>query len=243
MAAELSMPDEALPAPESAAAPAESAPASPRKRPPAPPAESGPSVAATADTARLESRAGEEEGSHAPASAGPAAPLPPLRRLVEALLFAADAPLSPTKIKDVVGAELAQVRTALDELATEYETAGLAFGVQAIGGGFVISTRPEFGRWVTALKKSRDEGRLSPAALETLAIIAYRQPVNRVNIEAVRGVQSGSLIRALMDKDLVRVVGKEEVPGHPVLYGTTPRFLEILGLNSLSDLPKPEELK
>ncbi len=173
----------------------------------------------------------------------PAGPRPPLRSLVEGLLFATDAPLTLAKMREILDAEGADVRAAIDELAAEYDAQGRAFGVQAIGGGWALSTRTEVGPWVARLKKSRDEGRLSPAALETLSIIAYRQPINRVNIEAIRGVQSGALIRALMDRDLVRVAGKEELPGHPVLYGTTPRFLELLGLNSLSDLPKPEDLK
>lgn len=173
----------------------------------------------------------------------PSGPPPPLKALVEGLLFAADEPLTVAKLKDVLGVEPARVREAIEALTAEYDGQERAFGVQAIAGGYVLSTRPAFHPWVSRLQKARDEGRLSPAALETLAIIAYRQPVNRVNLEAIRGVQSGALIRALMDKDLVRVVGKEDLPGHPVLYGTTPRFLEILGLNTISDLPRPEELK
>lgn len=227
------MPDELVPAPE----PVATEPAAPVEAAPAVPAAEGAASPASAPAAPA-----APETAPAPPPA-PAGPLPPLKRRVEALLFAADAPLTPARIKDVLESDAAEVRAALDELAAEYDSLGLAFGLQAIGGGYVLSTRPEYGTWVGLLKKSRDEGRLSPAALETLAIVAYRQPINRVNIEAIRGVQSGALIRALMDKDLVRVVGKEDLPGHPVLYGTTPRFLEVLGLNSLSDLPKPEELK
>lgn len=173
----------------------------------------------------------------------PETPPPPVKALVEAVLFASAVPVTMARLKEIVDADTATIRAAIAELTAEYDQQGRSFGMQAIANGWVLTTRPEYHAWMAKLEKSRDEGRLSPAALETLAIIAYRQPINRVNIEAIRGVQSGPLVRALMDKDLVKVVGKEDLPGHPVLYGTTERFLEILGLQTLNDLPKPEDLK
>ncbi|MBI3271616.1 MAG: SMC-Scp complex subunit ScpB [Planctomycetes bacterium] len=170
--------------------------------------------------------------------------MPELRSIVESLLFVSDQPVSVARIQDAVpGTEAEAVRQAAAQLAAEYDSQGRAFGLQEVSGGYLLSSRPEYAEFVTRLRKGRDDARLSSAAMETLAIVAYRQPVSRAQVEAVRGVQSGALLRALLDKGLIRIAGREEVPGHPVLYGTTPRFLQALGLASLSDLPRPEDLK
>ncbi|MBI5367358.1 MAG: SMC-Scp complex subunit ScpB [Planctomycetes bacterium] len=170
--------------------------------------------------------------------------MPELKQIVESLLFVSDAPVSAAKLAEAIpGAQAAAVREAASALAADYDAQGRAFGLQEVAGGYQIASRPEFVDYVTRLRKGRDEGRLSSAAMETLAIVAYRQPVSRAQIDAIRGVQSGNLLRALLDKALVRIAGREDAPGQPVLYGTTPKFLQALGLASLADLPRPEELK
>ena len=179
-------------------------------------------------------------------AAPPAAPVPArdYRRVVEALLFASERPLTLGKIHDAAP-ELKQpaIRELLDQLRSDYAAVGHAFELVEIAEGWQILTRPEYDEWIARLKKSKSQAKLSGAALETLAIIAYKQPVRRVDIEAIRGVQSGELVRALMDRGLVRIAGREDQPGSPLLYGTTKEFLEILGLKDLNDLPKPEEVK
>jgi segregation and condensation protein B len=163
---------------------------------------------------------------------------------VEAILFVSDEPLSINKIRDLLdGPDAAEIRGAIDQLRNEYETTGRAFTIEEIAGGFQMLTRPPYADIISRLRKARAEKKLSQAALETLAIIAYRQPIKRVDIEAIRGVASGEILRALMERNLVKIVGREEIPGNPVLYGTTKEFLEVFGLNSVQDLPKPEEVK
>jgi len=165
-------------------------------------------------------------------------------RTFEALLFATDAPLIPGAVRKIIpGATPARVRRWAEALGKEYDERGRAFFVKEAAGGWQILSRPEYADAVGRLLRVRSEGKLSTAALETLAIVAYRQPINRADLESIRGVGSGPLLRALMEKGLVKVTGKEETLGRPVLYGTTDRFLELLGLASLKDLPKPEELK
>lgn len=165
-------------------------------------------------------------------------------RTFEALLFVSDGPLSPAAVRKIIaGATPARVRRWADTLGHEYDERGRAFQLREIAGGWQLLSRPEHADAVARYLKVRSEGKLSTAALETLAIVAYRQPVNRADLESIRGVGSGPLLRGLMEKGLVRVSGKEETLGRPVLYGTTEKFLELLGLPSLKDLPKPEELK
>ncbi len=163
---------------------------------------------------------------------------------VEAILFATDTPLPPGKIAQV--AELPgvrAVRTAIATLNERYERVGCAFRIEEIGGGFQMLTRSEYHDVIERLTKARSESRLSQAALETLAIIAYRQPILRADVEAIRGVASGEVLRGLLEKGLVKIVGRAEVIGRPMLYGTTRRFLEFFGLGELEDLPRAEELR
>ncbi len=167
-----------------------------------------------------------------------------LRSVVEAILFASDEPLEASKIAKVAGAGSArQVRTLIEELNGEYAQRGSAYHIEQIAGGYVMLTLPEYNDWLKQLLRSRQESKLSQAALETLAIVAYKQPVMRVTVEAIRGVGAGEMIRNLMEKGLVKIVGRAEELGRPLLYSTTRKFLEVFGLNSLLDLPKVAELR
>ena len=166
-----------------------------------------------------------------------------IKSKVEALLFATDRPVAATKVAQIIGGTDARVvKKAIELLRKEYDEQARAFQIEEIADGYQLLTRPEFRECVTKLRRSAVEARLSQAALETLAIIAYRQPVLRARVEGVRGVQAGELLRGLMEKNLVKIVGRENVVGRPILYGTTRRFLEHFGLKSLKDLPKIEEV-
>lgn len=165
------------------------------------------------------------------------------RCAVEALLFSTDKPLGAGKIADILGAgDGRTVRQAVKTLQQEYEAGGRAFQIEEIAGGFQIFTLPEYHPYVMRLGKAVKEEKVSQAALETLAIIAYRQPILRADIESIRGVQCGPILRALIERGLVKVVGKSEELGRPLLYGTTRKFLEVFGLKSVSDLPQAAEL-
>jgi len=167
-----------------------------------------------------------------------------LRGIVEALLFAAETPLSAARIAGVIRSGNARlVRGIIEELRAEYDTRGSAFSVEELAGGYRVLTRPEFHTWVRRLRQREQEDTLSQAALETLAIVAYRQPITRADIEDIRGVQSGYILRSLIEKSLVRVVGRTEELGRPLLYGTSGKFLDAFGLASLRDLPKLDELE
>lgn len=164
--------------------------------------------------------------------------------LVEAILFTTDAPLAPAKIVQV--SELPGVKVvkqAVKALNEKYEQMGCSFRIEEIGGGFQMMTLPEYHDVLGRLSKARSDTKLSQAGLETLAIIAYRQPILRADIEAIRGVASGEILRTLMEKQLVKIVGRAEVIGRPMLYGTTRKFLDVFGLANLEDLPRVEELK
>ena len=157
---------------------------------------------------------------------------------LEAALFLSDDPLSAKKLAEVTRlTDAAEARRLVRKLQALYEKEGAAFEVAEIAGGFQLLTRPIFYRWLARLHKPADDLRLSGAALETLAIIGYRQPIMRADVEAVRGVQCGELLRLLMERGLVRIAGRHNSLGRPVLYGTTRRFLQLFGLKSLKDLP------
>lgn len=164
--------------------------------------------------------------------------------VIEAVLFASDEPLSAARLVNVLEVGSAkQVRECIEALNKAYEVTGRPFRIEQIAGGYQMMTLSCFNGWLKKLLRVRTETKLSPAALETLAIIAYKQPVMRADIEAIRGVASGEMIRGLMYKGLVKIVGRAEVIGRPMLYGTTKKFLDIFGLNTIKDLPKIEELK
>lgn len=164
-------------------------------------------------------------------------------RIVEAVLFASDAPLKPEEIARAdEGLDEDRVEEALRLLQAEYDAEDRAFGVVEVAGGYQLLTRPEFAPYLDRFDTVPRPSRLSGPALETLAIIAYRQPIGRVEIEYVRGVGSSGVIRTLQDRDLIEVVGRAEGLGRPLLYGTTRTFLEHFGFRGLDDLPRPEEL-
>jgi len=161
-----------------------------------------------------------------------------LRAIVEALLFAAEDPLTLDDLIDLFpAARREMLQAALDgvERSCEPEERGLT--VQRVAGGYRMATKPELGEWVRALFRSRNRRRLTAQALETLAIIAYRQPITTPEIQAIRGADPTSVLEALLEKKLVRVLGRKKVVGKPMLYGTTRQFLSHFGLNSLQDLP------
>lgn len=167
----------------------------------------------------------------------------PLAQRIEALLFAATEPLPIPKLRALAAADdPLELRRTLDTLGRDYDAANRAFTLVEVGGGFVLRTRPELSSVVARLGRRRETEKLSTAALETLAIVAYRQPVLRADVEKIRGVASGEVIRTLVERGLVRVAGRAEVPGNPLLYGTTQRFLELFGLRNLRDLPSDESL-
>ncbi len=160
---------------------------------------------------------------------------------VEAVLFLARQPISARKIAQIAGLDSGtQVRALLRRLNKLYDEKRMAFRVTEVAGGFQLRTRPCFEPWISRLVKDPHQTRLSPPALETLTVIAYRQPILRAEIESIRGVQCGEVIRQLLERGLIRVVGRSEDLGRPYLYGTTPRFLEMFGLRGLDDLPHPE---
>lgn len=163
--------------------------------------------------------------------------------VVEAVLFASDEPLSVERLANIVEIPPRQVRQHIQDLNDRYCASNNAFRIEQIAGGYQMLTLSEYNHWLKRLLRVRSDSKLSPAALETLAIIAYRQPVMRADIEAIRGVAVGELVRSLMEKGLVKIIGRAEVLGRPMLYGTTRKFLEVFGLNSIKDLPKIEELK
>jgi segregation and condensation protein B len=166
-----------------------------------------------------------------------------MESVVEAVLFASDESLTAARLGDIVGTGVKQIRQHIQNLNDKYQANNSAFRIEQIAGGYQMLTLSDYNAWLKKLLRARSDSKLSPAALETLAIIAYKQPVIRADVEAIRGVQVGEVIRNLMYKGLVKIVGRAEVLGRPMLYGTTRKFLEVFGLNSLKDLPKVEELK
>jgi len=163
--------------------------------------------------------------------------------VVEAVLFASDESLSATRLAAIVEVTTKQIKEAIKSLNEKYRAGNHSFRIVSIAGGYQMLTLSPYNNWLKKLLRARSDSKLSAAALETLAIISYKQPIIRADIEAIRGVAAGEMIRSLMYKGLVKIVGRAEVLGRPMLYGTTKKFLEVFGLNSLKDLPKIEELK
>ena len=166
-----------------------------------------------------------------------------MESVLEAVLFASDESLTVARLAGIAGTGVKQIRRHIENLNDKYKANNNAFRIEQIAGGYQMLTLSDYNPWMKKLLRVRSDSKLSPAALETLAIIAYKQPVIRADVEAIRGVQAGEMIRNLMYKRLVKIVGRAEVLGRPMLYGTTRKFLETFGLNSLKDLPKNEELK
>jgi len=164
-------------------------------------------------------------------------------QIVEAVLFASDAPLSADEIARADEAlDEDQVEDALQLLKAEYDDAGRAFQIVELAEGYQVLTRPEYAPYLERFDNVPRQTRLSSPAIETLAIIAYRQPIGRLEVEYIRGVGASGVIRTLQERRLIDVVGRSEGLGRPLLYGTTPHFLEHFGFKSLEDLPRPEDL-
>jgi len=171
---------------------------------------------------------------------------------VEAVLLSMSRPLSESKLVDMLGLgsvnakdkmPVTMVKQAIDHLNTEYAQSGRSFRIERLAGGWQLLTLSKFGPLLTRVHGAKLQGRLTPAALDTLAIIAYRQPTLRSELEAVRGVACGDVLRGLMERRLVRITGRAEELGRPMLYGTTSEFLRVFGISRLEDLPQARELR
>ena len=167
---------------------------------------------------------------------------PDIKAAIEALLFVSEKPLSPQQIKIAFkDVEADKIKEVLLELKSDYENGSRGLRVEEVAGGFQLVTSLETAGVLKEYFKQRDTQRLSMPALETLAIITYKQPVTRLDIESLRGVNVDGVIKSLLEKNMIRITGKKDIPGKPFVYGTTRQFLEYFGLNSLDDLPKVEE--
>lgn len=164
-------------------------------------------------------------------------------RILEAVLFASDSPVDSQRLMGIVESpspgDLAEMVAALN---LDYDSGGRAFRIVEVAGGYQFETLPPYGIYVERLYHGKGRPKLSRAALETLAIVAYKQPVSRVKIDALRGVDSDASVRTLQNRDLIEVVGRSEAVGKPLLYGTTKEFLRYFGLNDIKDLPGADEL-
>lgn len=171
--------------------------------------------------------------------------------IIEGLIFSSDEPISSGDIIKVItgiDGEDTQIspediEKSVDELNKIYDEENLAFHIIKIAGGFLFATKPEYAKYIGYLSSEKSKRRLSQAALETLAIIAYKQPATKPELESIRGVNSDYIINTLLEKNLIKITGRAETIGRPLLYGTTDEFLKYFGLNKLSDLPKPREVE
>lgn len=176
-----------------------------------------------------------------------------LKSILEALVFAADEPVTIKQLEEIFheaqedgqGPTLRvdEIRRTIAELNAEYEEQGRAYRILQVGGGYQFATRPEYAEWVGKLYKEKGKRKLSHSALETLAIISYRQPVTKPEIESIRGVNCDYVMRTLLERGLTTITGRAHTVGRPLLYGTTREFLKHFGINELSDLPKPREIE
>lgn len=165
------------------------------------------------------------------------------KNIIESLLFVSDGPLAIEQIKSVLpDTPAAEIRRAISALASDYEARNSPILVSEVAGGFQLRTRPGYKPYIHKLK-APNPVRLSKASMETLAIVAYQQPVLRSEVEHIRGVNSGNTLRYLQEKKLIRVLGRRDVPGRPLVYGTTKKFLETFDLKDIKDLPKPDEIE
>ena len=163
-----------------------------------------------------------------------------LKPLIEAYIFAADSPLSLERLSVLLERPRAEIKPVVEQLMQQYNESDRGFCLAEIAGGYQFRTVAELAPQLRKLSKDRS-ARFSRAAMETLAIIAYRQPITRPEIEYLRGVDSGGVMKTLLDKNLLRILGKKDVPGRPLMYGTSRHFLELFGLRSLNDLPTLKE--
>lgn len=172
---------------------------------------------------------------------------PEIKNIVESLIFASEEEINPRQIKEIiekggVRISVAEVEEAVTSLNEDYKSNNKSFEIIKIAGGFSFATKKEYGRFIGKLFEDKQKKKLSPSALETLAIIAYKQPITRSEMEFIRGVNVDYIVNSLLEKDLITIHGRAETPGRPILYGTTKTFLKVLGLNSVEDLPKLKEI-
>jgi segregation and condensation protein B len=183
-------------------------------------------------------------GNAGPPARAAADSRPARRSRLEAVLLLAREPLSLRKLARLANlADGTEARSLVGELRRLYDERGSAFQVEQLAGGYQLLTRSKFAPWLRGLAPAGQEIRLSTPSLETLAVVAYRQPVLRAEVEAIRGVQCGEILRQLMDRDLLRLAGRSEELGRPLLYGTTRRFLQVFGLCNLDELPLADQLR
>lgn len=208
-------------------------------------AEDGMSISAATDGQGIAETAQPADPAAMPVRLVPAQTDEPSRAaVIEALLFSTDVPLSAARLGELLGGvSVGEVRRHVEELNARYERAGLSFRIEPIARGYQMMTLPQYKPWIARLVRQHAETRLGEAALETLAIIAYKQPIIRADIDAIRGVSCSEVLARLREMGLVRVVGRAEVVGRPLLYGTTRRFLDVFGLSDLKDLPPMESFK
>lgn len=167
-----------------------------------------------------------------------------LKQVVESLIFAADVPLSTEQIREFIdGATPSQIRKAIEALNLEYGQSNRSFQIIAVAGGFQMVTRETYSQWVKKLYYKRIKQRLSQAALETLSVVAFKQPVSNPEISSIRGVNCDGVIKTLLERKLITISGRGDGPGRPLMYKTTKEFLRYIGINELSDLPKPREIE
>jgi segregation and condensation protein B len=165
------------------------------------------------------------------------------KAIIEALVFASENPLDTEKIVDILpDVSKDEIDCLLRELIHEYEARDGGFYIQQVAGGFQFRTRESMGTWIQKMRRGRP-AMLSPAAMETLAIVAYRQPVMKAEIDKIRGVDASGSLKGLFEKKLVRIMGRKDIPGKPIIYGTTKKFLEVFNLQDLSELPTLREIK
>ncbi|MFH0985522.1 MAG: SMC-Scp complex subunit ScpB [Candidatus Omnitrophota bacterium] len=164
--------------------------------------------------------------------------------VVEALIFASSKPLTPAEIRKVTKVlTVSQIEKIVAELKEDYQKTERCFELLEIAGGYELSTKREFAPWILRIELQRKARQATQSALETLAILAYKQPLTRAEIEALRGVDTSGVLNTLMEKNFIKIVGKKEVPGRPFMYGTTEKFLEHFGLKELRDLPSIDEIR
>ena len=167
-----------------------------------------------------------------------------LKTIAEALIFASDEPLSVTQIKSILDDTTpGQIKKAIEKLNHEYRQTNRAIKIIHVAGGYEMVTRESYAQWVKELFKRRSTSRLSQAALETLSIIAFRQPIANTDISSIRGVSSSGVLKTLLERKLITISGRGEGPGRPLLYKTTKEFLRYFGINSIDELPKPREIE
>ena len=171
-----------------------------------------------------------------------------LKPIVDSLIFASETPLSTTKIKEIIDevsneqVPMKDIRDTIEEINRDNRDTQRGFYLQEVAGGYQFRTRPNYAQWVKKIKKVKPF-RLTQSTMETIAIIAYKQPIIRAEIDKIRGVDTGGVIKNLLERDLIKIMGRKNVPGRPFLIGTTKRFLEVFGLEKLSDLPSLQEFE